>query len=152
MPDALSREADPFNPWEPVDASAAAIAAQALLRLGHVLYGIKVPSSKESSGKYLMAGLAIVARLCGEPYLSEDPSHEGLLLHAVYHYPNGWDFEREKGRPPFGESCLWGDYHLLEAGLWAWRWLRNEPLPRFFDIEGEKPAGGEDRQPAGGAA
>lgn len=144
LPDALSREADPFNPWEPVDASAAAIAAQALLRLGHVLSGSRDHSLREASERYLGAGLSIVARLCTEPYLSQDPAHEGLLLHAVYHYPNGWDYEREKGRPPFGESCLWGDYHLLEAGLWVWRWLRNEPLPRFFDIGGGMPAGGED--------
>ena len=25
------------------------------------------------------------------PYLSTDPGHQGLLLHSVYHWPNGWD-------------------------------------------------------------
>ncbi|MCX8091151.1 MAG: glycoside hydrolase family 88 protein, partial [Verrucomicrobiae bacterium] len=33
--DYLKRPADPFNPWEPVDSSAAAIAAQGFLRLGN---------------------------------------------------------------------------------------------------------------------
>ena len=35
----LDRPADPFNPHEPVDSSAAAIAAQGLLRLGRFLHG-----------------------------------------------------------------------------------------------------------------
>ena len=29
--------------------------------------------------------------LFDEPYLSTDPTHQGLILHAVYHRPNGWD-------------------------------------------------------------
>ena len=35
----LSKPADPFNRWEPVDSSAAAIAAQGLVRLGNYLSG-----------------------------------------------------------------------------------------------------------------
>ena len=35
--DYLNRAADPFNDWEPVDSSAAAIGAQGLLRLGHYM-------------------------------------------------------------------------------------------------------------------
>ena len=32
------------------------------------------------------------ARSSREPYLSTDPDHEGLILHSVYHRPNGWDY------------------------------------------------------------
>ena len=35
----LEKRSDPFNKWEPVDSSAAAIAAQGLLRLGNYLLG-----------------------------------------------------------------------------------------------------------------
>ena len=35
--DYLNKPADPFNDWEPVDSSAAAIGAQGLLRLGNYL-------------------------------------------------------------------------------------------------------------------
>src|SRR6185436_4182390 len=35
--DYASRPSDPYNAWEPVDSSAAAIAAQGLLRLGNFL-------------------------------------------------------------------------------------------------------------------
>jgi unsaturated chondroitin disaccharide hydrolase len=75
--------ANPFNDNEPLDSSAAAIAAQGLLRLGHYL---------ESSGaRYTQAGLTVAKTLLAEPYLSMDPAHQGLLLHSVYHRPNNWD-------------------------------------------------------------
>ena len=45
------------------------------------------------------------------PYLSSDPAHEGLLLHSVYHWPNGWDHVPEGSKIPRGESSQWGDYH-----------------------------------------
>ncbi len=139
LPDALERDADPYNPWEPVDASAAAIAAQALMRLGTFLEcRASNEAAASASQRYLAAGLAIMSRLCESPYLSENPGHEGLLLHAVYHYPNGWD-HAEAGTPPRGESCLWGDYHVVEAGLWVQRWLAGTSLPRFFDIAAVVP-------------
>ena len=68
------------------------------------------------------AGLRTAATvLMAAPYLSEDPNHEGLLLHAVYHYPNGWDRSADGSPIPHGESCMWGDYHLLELALWISR-------------------------------
>ena len=104
-----SRAADPYNEFEPVDSSASAIAAQGLIRLGHVL--------GDSGGGYMQAGLTIVHRLLQEPYLSTDPEHEGILLHSIYHRPNGWDYIPPSSKIPCGESCMWGDYHLLEAVL-----------------------------------
>jgi len=102
-------EADPFNSFEPVDASASAIAAQGLLRLGHML--------GEQGRSYTAAGLTIAKRLFEEPYLSTQPDHEGILLHSIYHHPNGWDYTCDAARVPHGESSMWGDYHLLELAL-----------------------------------
>jgi hypothetical protein len=101
--------ANPFNDYEPVDSSASAIAAQGLLRLGHAL--------GEAGRDYMQAGLTVLRRLLEEPYLSTDPHHEGILLHSVYHRPNGWDAIPAGRKIPCGESSMWGDYHLLEAML-----------------------------------
>ena len=105
--------ADPFNDYEPVDSSASAIAAQGLLRLGHAL--------GTDGHNYTQAGLTVLRRLGEEPYLSTDPHHEGILLHSVYHRPNGWDAIPAGRKIPCGESSMWGDYHLLEAMLLAAR-------------------------------
>lgn len=115
--------ADPFNAWEPIDSSAAAIAAQGLLRLGNHL----------KRKKYQQAGLTVLRTLLGEPYLSTDPKHEGLLLHSVYHRPNGWDHIAKGQKVPNGESSMWGDYHLREAGLMVLRQIREEPYLTFFE-------------------
>jgi hypothetical protein len=104
-----ARPADPYNSFEPVDAPAAAIAAQGLIRLGNLL-------GAEGRG-YLQAGLTIASHLLSEPYLSTAPEHEGILLHSVYHRPNGWDFIPPSSSIPCGESSMWGDYHLLELML-----------------------------------
>ena len=101
--------ADPFNAFEPVDASASAIAAQGLIRLGRVL-GIE-------GGRYVQAGLTVANTLLQEPYLSTAPEHEGILLHSIYHRPNGWDYVPAGSKIPYGESSMWGDYHMLELGL-----------------------------------
>jgi hypothetical protein len=106
------KPADPFNDEEPVDSSAAAIAAQGLIRLGRYLAATGVPKEGRT---YLAAGLTVLKRVLGEPYLSTDARHQGLLLHAVYHRPNGWDYVPKGRRIPCGEACMWGDYHLREA-------------------------------------
>jgi hypothetical protein len=103
------RPADPFNEHEPVDSSAAAIAAQGLIRLGRCLGG--------EGDSYGRAGLAVARTLLAPPYLSEDESHQGLLLHSVYHRPNGWDHVPPGRKVPCGESSMWGDYHVLELAL-----------------------------------
>jgi hypothetical protein len=125
----LDRPADPFNDYEPVDSSAAAIAAQGLIRLGNVLLGV---GEKASGEKYLQAGLAVASRLFQEPYLSTDPKHEGLILHSVYHRPNGWDHIPAGKKIPCGESSMWGDYHARELGLLILRMAKNEPYYTFF--------------------
>lgn len=112
--DYTKKAADPFNEWEPVDSSAAAIAAQGLIRLGRYL---NESGSARSGDRYLQAGLTVAETLFGEPYLCTDPKHQGLLLHSVYHRPNGWDHIPKGRKIPCGESSLWGDYHLLELAL-----------------------------------
>jgi unsaturated chondroitin disaccharide hydrolase len=109
-----SRPADPFNAHEPVDSSAAAIAAQGFLRLGQWL----MANGAQAAGrKYFQAGLTVADTLFAEPYLSTDPKHQGLLLHSVYHRPNAWDHIPRGRKVPCGESSMWGDYHALELAL-----------------------------------
>jgi hypothetical protein len=127
--DFLNQPADPFNPWEPVDSSAAAIAAQGLLRLGNYLADA---GDKRKGLRYRQAGLTVARTLVSEPYLAEDPRHQGLLLHSVYHRPNGWDYVRTGQKVPNGESSMWGDYHLRELALLVLREGRNEPYLTFF--------------------
>ncbi|MFM8708734.1 MAG: glycosyl hydrolase, partial [Planctomycetia bacterium] len=74
-----------------------------------------------------------VARtLFAEPYLSLDPAHEGLLLHTVYHRPNGWDHVPPGRTIPCGESAMWGDYHLRELALFIRRLAGGGPYLTFF--------------------
>lgn len=68
---------------------------------------------------------------------STDPDHQGLLLHAVYHRPNGWDHVPEDSSIPRGESCLWGDYHLREAAVYAGRLARGQEHSFFGAEAGE---------------
>jgi len=197
----LNRPADPANPYEPVDSSAAAIAAQGLLRLGWFLETVqgtgerppkaetlakaftdapdvaktagnssvfslfaklisRTPDARDSHGSsptpgttgtsvssgaseaanpYLAAGLRTALTLMEEPYLSVDPMHEGLLLHTVYHRPNGWDYVPPGSQVPHGESCMWGDYHLLELALYVKSLLSTDPSeePYRFFVKGD---------------
>ncbi len=120
-----SRDAEPFNDHEPVDASAGAIAAQGLLRLGNYLGG--------SGARYTQAGLTVARRLLGEPYLSTSSDHQGLLPHSIYHRPNNWDHVPKGSKIPAGESSLWGDYHLLELGVYLSRLAAGKNYLTFFD-------------------
>ncbi len=127
--DYLDRPAEPFNDYEPVDSSAAAIAAQGLLRLGRYLQN---KGEKNAGDRYWHAGLAVLNTLLREPYLSVDPVHHGLLLHTIYHQPNGWDYIPPGSRVPNGESCMWGDYHIRECALYVQKLISNEPYYTFF--------------------
>jgi len=127
MPGWRDRPADPFNDHEPVDASAAAIAAQGLIRLGRFL--------GTTGDRFTHAGLAIARSLLAAPYLSDDDRHQGLLLHSVYHRPNGWDHIPPGRKVPCGESSMWGDYHLLELGLQIRRLATGGLYYAFFDAK-----------------
>ncbi|GAB3991534.1 hypothetical protein GCM10028807_21750 [Spirosoma daeguense] len=128
--DYLNRPADPYNDYEPVDSSAAAIGAQGLLRLGKYL----TEKGDVAAGKrYVQAGLTVLNTLLDEPYLSTSPTHQGLLLHSIYHQPNGWDYVPPGSKIANGESSMWGDYHIREVALYVQRIIRNEPYYTFFN-------------------
>jgi unsaturated chondroitin disaccharide hydrolase len=127
--DYMNKPADPYNEHEPVDSSAAAIAAQGLLRLGKYL----IDKNDKSGNQYWQAGLTVLNTLLDEPYLSTNPVHEGLLLHSIYHRPNGWDYIPEGSKIPNGESSMWGDYHIREVCLYLHRIIQNEKYYTFFN-------------------
>ena len=127
------RPAEPFNEHEPVDSSAAAIAAQGLLRLAAFL-SKGSDAERGRAARYRAAGLAAAQTLFAAPYLSEDPAHQGLILHSVYHRPNGWDHVPAGRKVPCGESSMWGDYHAVELAAYLDRAARGEPPMRFFEV------------------
>ena len=91
----------PNIPSEPVDSSAAAIAACAFWKLKNI-DGLRVDSSN-----YRNASLIILSTLAGEDFLgAHDPAYEGILRHGVYHRPMNWGVD---------ESVMWGDYFFMEA-------------------------------------
>lgn len=111
LTDYLNRPGQIDNDWEPVDSSSAAIAAQGLIRLGRYL--------KDS--RYIQAGLTTARTVLSEPYLSTSEKHQGLILHSIYHRPNGWDHIPAGSRIPRGESSMWGDYHARELARYIER-------------------------------
>jgi unsaturated chondroitin disaccharide hydrolase len=128
----LGKPADPFNDFEPVDSSAAAIGAQGLLRLGKYLQGKK----QKEGDRYWQTGLTVLNRLLEEPYLSTASNHQGLLLHSIYHRPNGWDYTPDGSKIPYGESSMWGDYHIREVALYVQKILNNEKYYTFYNCVG----------------
>jgi unsaturated chondroitin disaccharide hydrolase len=125
----LDCPADPLNEYEPVDSSAAAIAAQGLIRLGSHLEGA---GKRQEGERYLKAGLTVAQALLREPYLSVDDRHEGLILHSVYHRPNGWDYVPDGRKIPCGEATMWGDYHARELALLIRRMATGQRYYTFF--------------------
>ncbi|RPI23998.1 MAG: glycosyl hydrolase [Acidobacteria bacterium] len=128
----LKKPSDPANDHEPVDSSAAAIAAQGLWRLGSYLRKF---SRRHSDGRrYRQAALKVAATLFDTPYLSTDPAHEGLILHSIYHRPRGWDSIPAGRKIPCGESSMWGDYHARELALMLLREAEHLPELKFFNV------------------
>lgn len=82
------------------DSSAAAITACGLLELVDAL-----PPSDPKRAVYEAAAIAMLVAL-DRHYLTPLDGSNGVLAHAVYHWPNGVGVD---------ESCIWGDYFYLEA-------------------------------------
>lgn len=89
----------PGIPAEPLDSSAAAIAAGAFWKLKNIL------GTRRGADAYRHAALQILATLTGSDFTG-DTSREGILLHGVYHRPMDWGVD---------ESVMWGDYFFMEA-------------------------------------
>ncbi|MGH9328774.1 MAG: glycosyl hydrolase [Terriglobia bacterium] len=126
------KPSDPFNGAEPVDSSAAAIAAQGLWRLARYLNHLQRETDR--AVRYHHAALTTARTLFSEPYLSTESSHQGLILHSVYHRPRGWDYVPDGQKVPCGESSMWGDYHARELALLLLREIRQEPYYTFFNF------------------
>jgi unsaturated chondroitin disaccharide hydrolase len=91
----------PNVPNEPVDSSAAAIAACAFWKLKDI------EGARREGIVYRRAALTVLSRLTGEEYLgTHNPAYEGILRHGVYHKPMNWGVD---------ESVMWGDYFFMEA-------------------------------------
>ncbi|WP_192346334.1 glycoside hydrolase family 88 protein [Algoriphagus sp. Y33] len=129
MGDYLNTKSDPFNAHEPIDSSAACIAAQGFIRIGNWLKN----TDPARSEKYIQVGIQLAENLFAEPYLSTDPTHQGLILHSIYHQPNGWDYRPDPTKAPYGESCMWGDYHARELALLLKRMHNGENYYSFFN-------------------
>lgn len=128
LSDWRDKTSNPFNDWEPVDSSAAAIGAQGLLRLGNYLRLKKA----DDADKYWSAGLTVTHHLFASPFLSSESDHQGLILHAIYHRPNGWDHIPDGSKIPNGEACMWGDYHARELALYLKRIIEEKSYYTFF--------------------
>ena len=90
------------------------------------------PFETAEGDRYWQAGLTVVDRLFEEPYLSSDPTHQGLILHSVYHRPNGWDHIPPGAKVPLGESSQWGDYHAREVALYLQRIIKGGKYYTFY--------------------
>jgi unsaturated chondroitin disaccharide hydrolase len=90
---------DDPDPEHPYEASAASIAASAMLQLAEILEG--------DGGAYRDYGTRILALLCTPQFLATPgDGWEGLIKHATYHRARGLGVQ---------ESNMWGDYFFVEA-------------------------------------
>src|SRR6185437_13412627 len=70
--DWAARPSEPYNDYEPVDSSAAAIAAQGFLRYGNYL---NATGRNREGEQYRQAAFTMAKHLFAEPYLSTNPAH-----------------------------------------------------------------------------
>lgn len=89
----------PGRPDAPRDASAAAIAASALLELSTLL-------AAGEGRPYRQAAEAILTALAAPPYLARGTDSPSVLLHAVGHHPNGSEVD---------VGLIYADYYFIEA-------------------------------------
>jgi unsaturated chondroitin disaccharide hydrolase len=127
--DYMNRPADPYNAFEPVDSSAACIAAQGFLRIGNY-FDLPVRKNPKNTWKQDIKLLTFCFR---NPIFQLTLNTKALILHSIYHRPNGWDYTPEKGKVPYGESCMWGDYHARELALLIQRKHQNEKYYSFIN-------------------
>ena len=127
--DISKKASDPYNDVEPLDSSAAAVCGQGYLRLGNYLIA---KGETRDGRRYKSAAYTIARALLEEPYLSTRKGHQGIALHAIYHHPNGWDYVPRGRKTPCGESCMWGDYHVMELIQLIKREADGGPYPLFF--------------------
>lgn len=97
----------PPNDWEetnpalPYESSAAAVAANGMLRLSKLL------DDRDAAATYRAYAHRILSTLCtGEFLASETPGWEGVLKHGIYHLKKTLGVD---------ESVIWGDYFFTEA-------------------------------------
>ncbi|MCU1439264.1 MAG: glycosyl hydrolase [Rhodoglobus sp.] len=95
----------PPNDWDdphpefPYEASAASVAASAMLQLAEIL--------GPEGAVYVSYGSRILAKLCTPEFLTTPgDGWEGLIKRATYHRGNGLGVQ---------ESTMWGDYYFVEA-------------------------------------
>jgi hypothetical protein len=89
-------------PGEPRDASAAAIAASALLELG------RLASTPGDRARYTASAGEILSSLCRPPYLAEGTTSPAILNHATGNKPSQSEID---------VSLIYADYYFLEALL-----------------------------------
>jgi unsaturated chondroitin disaccharide hydrolase len=90
----------PAIPREPLDSSAAAVAACGLSSLS------ERTADAARGAAYRRGARRILETLLTEEFLTVGRSdQEGILLHGTYHRPRGWGVD---------ESVIWGDYFFLE--------------------------------------
>jgi unsaturated chondroitin disaccharide hydrolase len=90
----------PDDGRQPLDSSAAAIAASGLWELSECV-------EDEHRQRYRWAALQTLVTLCTDDFLAMNrPGWEGILMHGVYHFYK---------RLGVDESVAWGDYFFVEG-------------------------------------
>ncbi|WP_372772865.1 glycoside hydrolase family 88 protein [Mangrovibacterium sp.] len=92
---------DPSIPDAPKDASAACVAASAMLELSEFM------TDETVKLKYRNAAVSLLAKLSSPEYLSGD-TNQAFLLHSTGHKPKGSEIDA---------SIIYADYYYLEALL-----------------------------------
>jgi unsaturated chondroitin disaccharide hydrolase len=92
---------DPAIPDSPKDASAAAVAASAMLELSTFI------SNEQQKIRYRDAAITLLRKLSTDKYLSHE-RNQAFLMHSTGHYPNGSEMDA---------SIIYADYYYIEALL-----------------------------------